>query len=178
MTRMVLALAFTLAAAAPALADPTADVKNAMIAFGNAKSFHVSAEAAGRNIEGDIVPPAKAHFIAGPFEMITISGTTWVKTGGGWHQFTIPGMDRITVFVNGAIDTVRNPPADLVVTDLGTKTIDGATLHGYTISNKAGNSPSTIYLDGSGTLARVEANGGSVVRFSKFNAPLQIDPPN
>jgi len=26
--------------------------------------------------------------------------------------------------------------------------------------------------------ARVESSGGSVVRFSKFNAPLEIDPPN
>jgi hypothetical protein len=178
MNRLILALAVTLFAAAPALADPTSDVKNAMIAFANAKSFHVSAEASGRNVEADIVPPAKAHFIAGPFEMITISGTTWVKAGGSWHQFSVPGMDRITVFVNGAIDTVRNPPADLVVTDLGTKTIEGATLHGYTITNKAGDSPSTVYLDGSGMLARVEGSGGSVVRFSKFNAPLQIDPPN
>ena len=178
MNRLLLALALTLTAAAPALADPTADVKNAMISFANAKSFHVSADDAGKNVEADIVPPAKAHFVAGPFELITISGTTWVKAGGSWHQFAIPGIDRITVFVTGAIDTVRNPPADMVVTDLGTKSIDGATLHGYTIANKAGASPRTIYLDGSGNLARVESSSGGVVRFSKFNAPLDISPPN
>jgi hypothetical protein len=178
MNRLLLALTLTLTTVTPALADPASEVKNAMIAFANAKSFHVSADAAGRNVEADIVPPAKAHFVAGPFEMITISGTTWVKAGGSWNQFTIPGMDRITVFVNGAIDTVRNPPADMVVTDLGTRSIDGASLHGYTITNKAGTSPSTIYLNGSGLPVRVESSGGSVVRFSKFNAPLEIDPPN
>lgn len=177
MTRVLLALALTLAAATPALADPTADVKAAMISFANAKSFHITAEGGGKSVEGDIVPPAKAHFIAGPFEMITISGTTWVKAGGSWHQFAVPGMDKITFFVNGAIDTVRNPPADLVVTDLGTKAIDGSNLHAYTITNKAGTSPSTVYIDGGGMLARVE-NGTGVVRFSKINAPLSIDPPN
>jgi len=115
MNRILVALALTLTVAAPALADPASDVKNAMLAFAGAKSFHVSADAGGRNVEADIVPPARAHFVAGQFEMITISGTTWVKAGGSWHQFTIPGMDQITVFVNGAIDSVRNPPTDMVV---------------------------------------------------------------
>jgi hypothetical protein len=176
---VALALAVTVAAAAvPASADPTADVRGAMIAFAKATSYHVSATAEGRDIEADFLPPSRAHFIAAPIEVITIDGTTWVKLGGGWRQFAVPGMDRITGFVQGTIDTMRNPPDDMVVTDLGPKSVDGAALHAYGVTTKSAAGTTTVYIDRSGLLARIDTNDGSTVRFSKFNAPLTIAPPN
>jgi hypothetical protein len=178
MKRLLLALALALAAYAPALADPASDVRGAMLALAKATSFHISATAGGQDVEADFLPPAKAHFVAGPVEVITVAGTTWVKLGGSWRQFTVPGMDRITGFVQGTIDTLRNPPDDLVVNDLGMKSVDGTTLHAYTVASKSGGYTNTVYLDRSGLLARIDAPNASVVRFSKFNAPLTIDPPN
>jgi hypothetical protein len=178
MKRLLLALALVIAAAGRASADPMGDVRGAMLAFSHATSFHVSATAQGHDLEADFLPPTKAHFTAGPFEMIVISGTTWVKAGGAWRQFSIPGMDRVTGFVQSAIDTMRNPPDDMVVNDLGPRTIDGTPLHAYGVVTKSASGTTTLYLDRSGMLARIDNPDSGVVRFSKFNAPLTIDPPN
>jgi hypothetical protein len=125
-----------------------------------------------------MIPPTKAHFVAGPVELITIDGTTWMKFGGGWHQFTVPGMDRITGFVQGTIDTMRNPPDDLAVTDLGMKTVDGVPLHAYAVATKTAGGQGTLYLDRSGMIARIDNPSAGVIRFSKYNAPLIVQPPS
>jgi len=167
-------LAFT---AGAALADATSDVRTAMLAFAKLTSYHMSIESHGRSIEVDTIPPSKVHVVMTPFEMIKIDQTTWMKTNGTWQKLTMPGMDRVGMMYQGAVDSVAHPPSDLVVTDLGPKTVDGAPLHAYKITNKAGESPSTVYLDASGTFVRVESADGGVVRFSKFNARLTIAPP-
>jgi hypothetical protein len=179
MKRLLLALTLVLALAAPALADPVADVRGAMLALSRATSFHISATAtSGQDVEADFLPPAKAHFVAGPVEIVTIAGTTWVKLAGSWRQFAIPGMDHVTGFVQGTIDTMRNPPDDMTVTDLGPKSVDGATLHAYAVASKSGGYADTVYLDRGGLLARIDTPSAGVVRFSKYNQPLTIDPPN
>jgi hypothetical protein len=178
MKRLLLAFALALTALAPALADPGSDVRGAMMALARATSFHISADAGGQQVEADFVPPEKAHFVAGPVEVITISGTTWMKFGGSWRQFSIPGMDRLTGFVTGTIDTLRDPPEDMTVTDLGMKPADGVPLHAYAVASKSGGYADTVYLDRSGTIARIDIPNSGSVRFSRYNAPVTIDPPN
>ena len=66
----------------------------------------------------------------------------------------------------------------MVVTDLGMKSpaAGGRPLHAYTVINNAGKIPSTLFLDG-GRLSEVDNADGSSVKFSKFDAPVDIEPP-
>jgi hypothetical protein len=52
----------------------------------------------------------------------------------------------------------------------------GSALHAYSVTNKAGKSPATIFLSG-GRLAEVDSADGNSVTFSNFNVPVDIEPP-
>jgi len=174
--RLLFALALVVFAAAPALADPKADIANAFILFGKASSYHMSAAAKGRTLEVDSEKPDKMHVVSGPMELVKIGTTTWIKAGGAWRQFNFPGMDQITSAYSGALNVVQAPPNDVTVTDLGTKTIDGTPLHAYSVVEKSGSA--TVYVDnGSGYPVRVETADGSSVTFSKFNSAGPITAP-
>jgi hypothetical protein len=178
MKRLLCALALVAFAAAPALADPKSDLVTAMLQFNKATSYHIAATGKGRTMEADMMLPSKMHVYVGPMEMIKIDSTMWVKVNGSWQKLTMPGADQMTATLNNAAAIAHTAPDDLVVTDLGMKSPAGVPLHAYTVSNKAGNSPSTVYLDASGLLVRVESTDGTVVTFSKFNAVPPIDPPS
>jgi hypothetical protein len=123
--------------------------------------------------------PSKMHMTSAQFEMIKIDATTWIKIGGQWRQFAMPGMDQMTGPLTGAIAATHyDNPDDLVVSDLGMKSpaSGGAPLHAYSVTNKAGKSPATIFLDG-GRVVEVDNTDGTCVQFSKFNVPVDIEPP-
>jgi hypothetical protein len=178
MKRLLFALALVGLGASPALADPKSDVMAAMMGFAKATTYHVSVISKLGSIQGDMALPSKMHFSMPQFEMIKIDATTWVKVGGQWRQFQMPGMEQVTAGITGAVETARGKADDMVVTDLGMKTpaAGGGPLHAYSITNKAGKSPSTVFLDG-GTLTEVDAADGTAVKFSKFNVPVDISPP-
>ena len=181
MRRFLCALALVAFGAAPALADPKSDLIAAMAQFGKANSYHITAVAKGRTMEADMALPAKMHVYSGPMEMIKIDQTMWIKAGSNWQKLNLaalPGGDQIMGAFNGAIATAHTAPDDMVVSDLGMKSPEGAPLHAYSITNKAGKSPSTVFLDGSGALVRVESTDGTVVKFSRYNAIDPIVPPN
>ena len=175
MRRLLLAAALVVAVAAPALADPAADVRSAMIAFAKLTSYHLNVQAQGRTIDVDMVIPGKTHIVTSGAEVIAIDGTTWVKAGGSWRQIAFPFMGQLTGMYQSALDALRNPSGDFAVTDLGMKNVDGESLHAYLVKGNGGDG-STVYLDRKGALARVDTSNG-FVRFSKFNAPIAIDPP-
>ena len=177
MKRLLCALALVVFAAAPAWADPKSDLASSMIQFSKATSFHMSATSRGKTVEVDMVKPGKVHIVVAPMEMIKIDNTMYVKMGGTWRQFTLPGMDRIADMYQGALDKSTHPTDDMVVVDLGMKTVEGATLHAYTIKNKGDTGPTTLYIDDKGFPARVETSDGSVVRFSNINGPIAINAP-
>ena len=178
MKRLLCALALVAFSAAPALADPKSDVMAAMMQFAKATTYHMSISGHGQTMDADIQPPSKMHMMSTQFEMIKIDATTWMKVGGKWQKFTMPGMDQMMGSVNGAIATAHASPDDVTVTDLGMKKAAGGgdPLHAYSVTNKAGKSPATIFLDGS-RLVEVDSPDGSAVRFSKFNVPVDIEPP-
>jgi len=64
------------------------------------------------------------------------------------------------------------------VTDLGMKTplSGGPPLHAYSMTNKAGKSPATMFVDG-GVLKEIDNTDGSSVIISKIGAPVDISPP-
>ena len=130
------------ALAAPALATPTDDVKNAFIGFGQLTSYHFAVEANGKSGEGDVVVPDKMQMTFGPTKIIHIGTSTWVFVGGHWMQMpgTADSMGRMTGGLSAAQSYAANPK-DITVTDLGTKSVDGETLHLYSVQNKGNSTP-------------------------------------
>lgn len=178
MKRFLATLALLAFAAAPALADPKSDLMAAMVTFGKFTSYHMSVAAKGRTMEADFVVPGKMHMTSAQFEVITIDKTTWVKMGGKWQQFAFPGMDQVMGNVKSSI-AAAHPNDQTTVTDLGMKVpaSGGPPLHAYSVSNEAGKSPATVFIDGSGRFVEVDNTDGTTVRFSKFNDPADISPP-
>lgn len=180
MNRFLATAALVALCVAPALADPTSDVKGALIGLAGASSYHVTITAAsGPTVAADFVKPGKVHVTAGPMELIMIDKATYVKMSSTWHQFSFPGIEHVLGPLTHAQDLVQSHD-DIVVTDLGSKTVDGGVLHAYGV--KPGNSTKsvTMYLDGSGALVRIDAagpNGTNVVRFSNVNGPITIEAP-
>jgi hypothetical protein len=177
MNRLLAALVLLIALAAPAAATPLSDVSSAMMAIGQAKTFHIAFTSHGQSGDVDIVQPGKAHLTFGPIEVITIESATYVKMGGSWRQYTIPGVDRITGMYESVIRRASHPTAEMTVVDLGSKTVDGIVLHAYTFKHKDESVPTTLYLDGKGLPALVETDDGSMIRFSNINSPITINAP-
>jgi hypothetical protein len=177
MKHVLATLALLAFAAAPALADPKSDLMMVMMQFGKATSYHMSVAGKGQTMEADIVTPGKMHMTSAQFEMIRIGTTTWLKMGGKWQQLNVPGMDQMMGSVNSTIANTH-PTDQWVVTDLGMKvpTSGGPPLHAYTVTNEAGKSPATMFVDG-GRLVEIDNTDGMTVRFSKFNDPIDISPP-
>jgi hypothetical protein len=179
MKRLLCALAVFAFAAAPALADPKSDVLAAMANLQKAGTYHIAFN--GKNnqtMNADFALPAKMHVVSPQMEMIKIDQTVWIKVGGQWRQMNIPGVEQMTGNVTAAIDMAKGQTEDLIVTDLGMKTplSGGSPLHAYTMTNKAGQSPATVFLDGR-TLKEVDNTDGSSVIFSKIGVPVDISPP-
>jgi outer membrane lipoprotein-sorting protein len=182
--KRLLALVVLIAATTvAALADPTNDLKNAMINLSKASAYHMTASIGGHAIEGDVVKPNKMHITAGPMEMIIIDKTSYFKMQGTWHQFSAPGMDRMTAPMTYAQDFAEKAKSNpnINVSDLGMKTVDGAAYHAYLIKDSDGSgSATTVYVDGNGYPARmdvVDSHGTQTVTFSNFNGAITIDAP-
>jgi hypothetical protein len=178
--RLLATVALVALAFAPAMADPTGDVKGALIALAGASSYHVTmTTASGQTVTADFVKPAKIHVVAGPMELIEIGTTTYVKMSSTWHQFSFPGIEHMMGPLSNAQQLVKSHD-DIVVTDLGPKSVDGTVLHAYGVKPGSSAKAVTMYLDASGSLVRIDAagpGGTNVVRFSNVNVPVTIDAP-
>ena len=179
MKRLLAGAALFALITAPALADPKGDVTAAMIGLAKATSYHITiSNHKGPAMEADMQAPGKMHMISPQFEFIKIGTTTWVKMNGAWQKFSLPGTNQMTGGVTNVLNMAHRPDR-LTVTDLGPKTpaTGGWALHAYSIVNEAGKSPSTVFIDG-GRLVEVDNIDGSSVKFSKFNVPVDIEPPS
>lgn len=183
MRPLLVASFFAVVTAAAALATPSDDVVNAFTEMASASSYHMAIQSAqGQTMDIDMVPPDKMHMLmgGGKAEMIRAAGATYVKVNGNWMKLPMgmPQMDQQMGAVSYVQSVGRNPK-QARVDDLGSKSVDGATYHAYKVTPQDGK-PATLYVDGSGYPARIdvsEGKGTSIVRFSKFNAPLTIDAP-
>jgi len=143
-----------------ALAAPIDDVKNALIGFGHLTSY----------------------LMMGEMEMVHIGANTWMKVQGHWMQ--MPGGAGQGPGFTGALShaqTLSAHTSDVTVTDLGVKSVDGQTFHAYGVKNPGDPQPSTIYVGGDGYVHRIDSADDkgrvSTIRFSRFNVPVAIDPP-
>ncbi len=169
------------ALAAPALATPTDDVKNAFIGFGQLTAYHFTIDASGKTSEGDVVVPDKMQMTIGPTKIVHIGTATWVQVNGHWMQ--MPGAADSMGRMTGGLSTAQSfaaDPKDVTVTDLGTKSVDGETLHLYSVLSKGNSTPSTVYIGSDGRVHRIDTESSgktSIVRFSLFNESITIAPP-
>jgi hypothetical protein len=179
MKRLLCALALFAFATAPALADPKSDIMAAMINLQKAGTYHMTINMKNQKMEADMALPSKMHMVMAQMEMIKIDSTMWIKIGGQWRQMNIPNADQLTATISGAMDAAKGSPDDLVVTDLGVKTpaSGGAPMHAYSMMNKAGKSPATVFLDGS-VVKEIDTNDGTSMVISKIGVPVDISPPN
>ncbi len=175
----IVAVFLVLATSAAALATPADDVAGAFAAWGKATSYHMAViTAKGQQMDGDFVRPDKMHLTMGPMEMITLADGTFVKMNGSWMRLPRP-MPQMQSGALTYVEGLGRNPKDTTVEDLGTKSVDGASYHAYKVTPNGGK-PSTVYVDGAGLVARVdvtEGDGTSIVRFSKYNAPVTIVAP-
>jgi hypothetical protein len=177
--------AFVLAVslAAPAFASPTDDVKNALIALSQATSYHMVIESNGKTGEGDWVAPDKMELTFGPTEIIRIGTTSWVHVQGRWMQLPASAASSMGAGSTSGLTEAQGMAAnakDVTVTDLGMKTVGGASFHAYSVVQKCQTTPQIIYVGGDGRVARIEhatSTGTSSITFSKFNQPATISPP-
>lgn len=184
MRRLFAAVILSVCAAATtgiALATPSDDIANAFKNLAQASSYHMNVQTSqGQKMDIDMVPPNKMHMMMGPMEMIRLASATYMKVNGNWMK--MPGaMPQMTQ--QGAamtyVQTLGSHPNDAKVDDLGMQSVDGVSVHAYKVTPNSGQ-PATVYVDGSGRPARIdvtEKNGTSVVRFSNYNATLDIQAP-
>jgi len=176
--RLLCALALVVFAATPALADPKSDLMAAFLQFGKATSYHMDVTAKRGTVAIDVAPPGKMHVISPQFEMIKIDTTTYMKIGGQWRSMSIPGVEAMTGAVSSTMAMTKGEPDDFTVTDLGMKSPNagGSPLHAYSVTNKAGKSPATIFIDG-GKVVEIDNTDGTSVTISKYNVPVDIQAP-
>lgn len=167
------AMALTALTTPPARADVPAALASAVAATQQATSFHVSITAATGNTEADIVEPDRIHSVSAKSELIAIGPTLYVKIGGAWRQ--IPGGGTQLAPMNVARQIASHLP-DITATDLGMKTVDGQTLHDFHTNDPKLKQTSTVYIDGSGRIVRVDT-GTTIVRLTKFNESVTISAP-
>jgi len=179
MRRLLVASLVAAVTATSALASPTDDVTNALLALGKASSYHLVVQTSkGQKMDGDVVRPDKMHLTMGPMEMISLSDATYVKMNGSWMKMPQP-MPQMQSGAFSYVNTLGRSPKDVSVEDLGPKSADGAGYHAYKVT-PSGGKPSTVYIDGAGVVARIDVtdpDGTSIVRFSNFNAPVNIVAP-
>jgi len=172
MNRLFAAIGLVVATAAPALANANDDVKNAMTVLIKASSYHMDiAGAHGMLASADVENPGRSHTYSPEAESIVVNGTMYMKMHGTWQK--LPG--NMGQMPSPADFTKSMAPNAFAATDLGPRLVGGVMLRAYNVTNTKKQS-STIYLDGSGRPVRIESDT-TVIRISKFNAPMNIRAP-
>ncbi len=168
---MVLAAATTL----PALADASADLRNAVAATARERSYHMTmTSAASGTVEADMLYPGRLHMIMKKMNMesIVIGDTMYMKQNGVWHK--LPGGGSATT--SDPIKAMAAKWKLVKVVDLGQKLAGGSMLHAYRVTNLRTQSADTVFLDSGGRMVRFE-DGTAVFQISKFGEPLNIVAP-
>jgi hypothetical protein len=161
-------------AAAPALAGPTDDVRNAMLKLAGESSYEMTFSGRANGMM-DIIKPDTMHMRMNDMEMMRVSNATYMKAGArGWRKLP----DAMAAGVAQASDRMREiakTPDAFTATDLGMRTVGGQPLHAYSVVQKDG-TKTTVYLGSDGRVRRIETGkDDTAVTFSKFNqiAPIR-----
>lgn len=160
--------------ATAALADGTDTLKNALIMTMKQTSYHITMVTPGQGTTtGDVINPGRMHMTMKDAEIIVIDKTMYMKQGGSWTK--VPGVD-IMQTDSDPLKAFAAKIADYTVDDLGMKVIDGASLHAYRTTRPKEHYVSTIYIDSSGRIVRIES-GTMSFTMSNFGESVSIVAP-
>lgn len=167
----VLLAATALFAARSASADVAPPLTNAIVLMSKLPSYHMSMTTPNGPAETDVSNPGKMHTVMKAGEMYIIGPTMYMKIGGKWTKFANSNSN------SDVLARYHKFASNYSSQDLGMQTVPGGTFHAYAIHDTAHpNVKNTIYLDGSGRIARIDIDA-SVVTFSRFGVPVSIQPP-
>jgi hypothetical protein len=167
--------------AAPAYADPTGDVRAAMLKLVALSSWEMKGQTtiSGRPsaITADFVRPNSMHMTTPQTEMISTGSAVYVRIAGrGWTKIPAsPGGANPAAMPFNVRDMTRNANR-ITATDLGMRSVGGETLHAYRMKDTDGNQ-TTAYIGSDGFPHRMEGRNGQTVTFGRFNAVPPIRAP-
>lgn len=165
--------ATVLFAAHAASADVAPALTNAIVVMSKLPSYHMSMTTSAGPAETDVSNPGKMHTVMKVGEMYMIGPTMYMKIGGKWTKFANSGGDGD----GDVLGRYHKFAANYSSEDLGMRTVSSGTFHAYAIHDTTHpNIKNTIYLDGSGRIARIDIDA-NVVTFSRFGVPVSIQPP-
>jgi len=155
----------------PARADVAPALTQAIVVMSKLPSYHMSMTTPDGPAETDVVNPGKMHTRMKAGEMYVIGPTMYMKIGGKWTKFANGNAD------SDVLARYRKFAANYSSQDLGMRTVPSGTFHAYAVHDTTHpNLKNTIYLDGSGRIARIDIDA-NVVTFSRFGVPVSIQPP-
>lgn len=180
---LVLVLVASLAlCAAPAQADPTADMLRVQQAFSALKSVHADMSTAdGHTVSVDYVTPDKFHeTLFNGMQIIAIGTNVWMYSGGRWMK--LPGaMTPVkTMMQNVRTAGVTNAIRTDKITDLGPSLAQGVPARHYRIVGKDASQPVDIWVRADHLPVQVivgSARGPMTIHYSRFNTVGDIPAP-
>jgi hypothetical protein len=163
--------AAVLFATVPARADVAPAVTNAITVMSKLPSYHMTMTTPDGPAQTDVVNPGKMHTVMKAGEMYMIGPTMYMKIGGKWTKFANSNAN------SDVLARYHKFAANFSSEDLGMRTVPSGTFHAYAIHDTTHpNLKNTIYLDGSGRIARIDIDA-NVVTFSRYGVPVSIQPP-
>lgn len=163
--------ATVLFAAHQASADVSPALTNAITEMSKLPSYHMSMTTPEGLAETDVVNPGKMHTVMKAGEMYIIGPTMYMKMGGKWTKFANSNSD------SDVLARYHKFASNYSSEDLGMRAVPGGTFHAYAVHDTTHpNVKNTIYLDGSGRIARIDIDA-NVVTFSRYGEPVSIQAP-
>jgi hypothetical protein len=154
----------------PASADVAPALTNAVALMSKLPSYHMSMTSPEGAAETDVSNPGKMHTVMKAGEIYIIGPTMYMKISSKWTKFANSGDSDV-------LARYHKFASNYTSKDLGMRTVPGGTFHAYAVHDtKHPTVKNTIYLDGSGRIARIDIDA-SVVTFSRFGVPVSIQAP-
>jgi hypothetical protein len=178
----LLCASMTVFAAAPASADPGADMAAMGQTFAAVHSFHADIVTAnGTAMSMDLIQPDKIHMtMNGKMQIIKIAGDLWMNMGGQWQHMPMAGamMQRPldmarSAGVQGSIRT------DYTITDEGPAMAGGVLARKYHLVNKTNGDVVDMWISKNLPIqVQVPAeNGLTTIKYSEYNSVPDITAP-
>jgi hypothetical protein len=167
-----------------AVADPLPpQLATAFANFGAAKTYHMTLNAHGQQMDLDVVSPGRQHMTMHggkmDMEMIRIDSDTYMKMNGTWQKFSLPGMDALFSKYAKYREIATGHTTDVKIADLGMTAVGGDPMHEYAISS-ATSDATDVYVGADGLIHQMVINGKdgtATMVFSGYNSPITIVAP-
>lgn len=161
-----------------ALADAYGDLMKAQTAFRNAKSWHAEEHFSnGKTVLVDFSAPERWRIQPTPtMTELVIGGDVYMVNNGRAMKMPMGGM-MISQMIKH-FQFAADPEVRKTAQDLGTRTLNGRTVHVY--SYTVHGVPETLYIGGDSLPVQAVVKNGTVttiISYSRYNAPVSIEVP-